>query len=70
MTHCEIGKDETSECERWSIWEWIFTSNPGVFGLVKGYANITGIILIIVLTIMFFCSLPIVRKSGHFLVTK
>ena len=66
MTHCEIATDLVGKCTRWSIWEWLFTVKPGVFGLAGGFANITGILLIIILTIMVICSHPIVRKSGHF----
>ena len=38
----------------------------GMFGLILGIANPTGVALIIIVTIMVICSLPIVRKSGHF----
>jgi hypothetical protein len=31
-----------------------------------GIANPTGVALIAVLTVMVVCSMPIVRKSGHF----
>ena len=33
---------------------------------MPGIANPTGVILIIVLTIMVVCSMPFVRRSGHF----
>ena len=57
---------QASECKRWSVAEWLLTPYPGVFGLIKGYANITGVLLIFVLTIIVICSLPHVRRSGHF----
>ena len=63
---CEIALDEAEPCHRWSIFEWLFTPHHGVFGLVKGAANMTGVALIIILTIMVVCSLPIVRKTGYF----
>ena len=63
---CEKALDEAEPCQRWSIYDWLLTPHHGVFGLAKGYANITGVCLIIILTIMVVCSLPIVRKSGHF----
>ena len=63
---CRRALNKAKECNRWNIFDWIFTSNPGIFGLVGGSANITGVFLIIILTIMVFCSLPFVRKSGNF----
>ena len=41
-------------------------SRPGVFGLIHGVANPTGIALIIILTIMVICSMDFVRRSGYF----
>uniref|UniRef100_A0A1Y1K502 NADPH oxidase 5 n=1 Tax=Photinus pyralis TaxID=7054 RepID=A0A1Y1K502_PHOPY len=46
--------------------EWIFTSKPGLFGLVGGIANPTGIVLVIILLIMFACSQTFVRRGGSF----
>lgn len=46
--------------------EWLFTSKPGLFGLIAGFANPTGIILFVILMIMFICSLPFVRRGGSF----
>ena len=63
---CEIALEEADPCQRWSIFDWLFTPNHGVFGLAKGFANVTGVALITILTIMVLCSLPIVRKSGYF----
>ena len=63
---CKEALSKASECDRWSISEWLFTHKPGVFGLAGGFANITGVLLTIILTVMVICSLPIVRKSGHF----
>ena len=50
----------------WNAGEWLFTANPGVFGLVGGWANPTGFGLIAIITIMTLCSLPFVRKGGKF----
>ena len=50
----------------WTAWDWLMTSNPGLFGLVAGMANPTGIVLLIVLGVMFVCSMKWVRKSGNF----
>ncbi len=51
---------------RYSYWDWMLTTKPGLFGLLPGWANITGVILILALTIMAVCSMPSVRRSGHF----
>jgi len=64
ITHCEAC--ETGE--RWGYADWMFTTQPGVLGLVGGYANPTGVALIIILTVMVVCSMSFVRRSGYFLV--
>ena len=46
--------------------EWLFTWMPHCFGLIPGIANPTGVILIIVLTVMVICSMPFVRRGGFF----
>ena len=51
---------------KWNYGEWLFTSKPGVFGMIGGCANPTGVSLIVILTIMVLCSLPCVRRSGRF----
>ena len=51
---------------KWNYGEWLFTSKPGVFGIIGGCANPTGVALISILTIMVLCSLPCVRRSGRF----
>ncbi|XP_055837078.1 NADPH oxidase 5 isoform X2 [Episyrphus balteatus] len=50
----------------YSLAEWLFTSRPGLFGLIKGWANPTGCALIVILMIMFVCSQPFVRRKGSF----
>ena len=62
---CEISLDNKT-CNRWSLPDWLFTLKPGVFGHISGCANITGVIMTIVLTIIVIFSLPPVRKGGHF----
>ena len=54
------------ESARYSYLEWMFTIKPGLFGLVPGCANITGVILLLSLTIMVIGSMNCVRRSGHF----
>ena len=63
---CKNILTKASTCKRWSVAEWLLTPYPGVFGLIKGYANITGVLLIFVLTVIVICSLPHVGRSGHF----
>ncbi|XP_060064880.1 NADPH oxidase 5-like [Ylistrum balloti] len=46
-------------------WEVLFTTKAGI-GFVGASAFITGWILDVVLVIMVICSLPFVRRSGHF----
>ena len=52
--------------DEYSVAEWLLTTKPGLFGLIGGYANPTGIVLIIILVIMFVCSQPFVRRGGSF----
>ena len=52
--------------DNWSAYNWLLTDQPGLFGLVAGWANPTGVILLLVLAIMFICSMKWVRKSGNF----
>jgi len=51
--------------EPFTYTEWILTKKHGMFGM-GGCANVTGVALMLILVIMFVCSLPFVRKSGHF----
>ncbi|XP_069103028.1 NADPH oxidase 5-like [Argopecten irradians] len=46
-------------------WEVLFTTKAGI-GYVDASAFITGWILDVVLVVMVICSLPFVRRSGHF----
>lgn len=56
------GKDK----ETHDAIEWLFTTEPCLFGLIPGWANLTGWALVGILIIMVLCSLPCVRKSGSF----
>ena len=49
-----------------SLAEILLTECPQKMGLVKGWANPTGVILLIILTLMVICSQAFVRKSGYF----
>jgi predicted ferric reductase len=64
ITHCQ----SCQAGQKWRYSDWMFTSQPGIFGLVGGYANPTGVALIIILTVMVICSMSFVRRSGYFLV--
>ena len=44
----------------------MLTVKPGLFGLLGGVANPTGVGLLAIMIIMFICSLPFVRRTGHF----
>jgi len=50
----------------YTLSEWLFTMKPGVFGLIDGIANPTGVALISILVIMFICSQTFVRRGGCF----
>lgn len=60
MHNPEVNKNN------YTIPEWIFTAKPGLFGLVAGWANPTGVILFVILCIMCVCSLAFVRRGGCF----
>ena len=55
-----------SEASAWTASTWLLTSTPGLFGLVSGVSNPTGVVLCVVLAVMFICSMKWVRKSGNF----
>lgn len=46
--------------------EWLLTSKPGLFGLIGGWANPTGVALMAILCVIVFCSQAFVRRSGFF----
>lgn len=58
--------DPVLNAKNFTLSEWFFTSRPGLFGLISGWANPTGFLLITILTVMFVCSLPFVRRGGSF----
>ena len=65
ITHCQAcvsGYYGSS----WSYTDWIFTTRPGVFGLVGGFANPSGVALLCILTLMVVCSMSFVRRGGYF----
>ena len=58
--YCPDGSAPYSYCD------WMMTGKPMVFGLIHGWANPTGIVLIVLLTVMVICSMPFVRRGGYF----
>ncbi|KAI9577415.1 hypothetical protein GQX74_013658 [Glossina fuscipes] len=61
-----VVNDPKINAANYSIAEWLLTDKPGLFGLVAGCANPTGVSLIVILLIMFICSQPFVRRKGSF----
>ncbi len=48
------------------IVEGLFTTKRGTFGLVPGWANVTGWALLAFLCVMALCALPVFRRKGFF----
>ena len=64
ISHCEACLPGMGQ--RWTYAQWILTTDPGIFGMPHGFANISGLALIMILTIMVIGSLKWVRRSGYF----
>ena len=47
LTHCQACLPDQGY--KWTYAHWIFTTMPGVFGMPSGYAQITGVVLIVIL---------------------
>ena len=58
--------DDILNHDNYTMSEWLLTDHPGRFGLVNGYANPTGVILVFILAIMTICSMKFVRRGGCF----
>ncbi|XP_071869754.1 NADPH oxidase isoform X2 [Bombus fervidus] len=58
--------DEAFNYNNYTMSEWLLTSRPALFGLIGGYANPTGVILIVLLAVITMCSMPFVRRGGCF----
>ncbi|XP_061394612.1 uncharacterized protein LOC133330155 [Musca vetustissima] len=61
-----VVNDPQINAGHYTIGEWLLTDRPGLFGLIPGCANPTGMALFIILLIMFICSQPFVRRKGSF----
>ena len=66
VTLCQVCDPNSGHRGPWTYHEWLFTMKPGVFGLIPGIANVSGISLIIILNVMVVCSMPFVRRGGYF----
>jgi hypothetical protein len=66
VTLCQVCPEDVGYGGPWTLYDWLFTMRPGVFGLLPGIANVTGVALIAVLTLMVLCSMPFVRRGGYF----
>ena len=49
-----------------TVGEWLLTNKPHYFGLIPGWANPTGVILIAILFVMCVCSMHWLRRGGYF----
>ena len=58
--------NSTIGAQPWTVAQWLFSRQPNIFGLIPGTANPTGVALMIILSVMFVCSLPFIRRRGHF----
>ncbi|KPJ03893.1 NADPH oxidase 5 [Papilio xuthus] len=61
-----VVNDPVLNANNYTVWEWVGTTRPGMFGLVGGVANPTGLALVVVLAILSTCSRPAVRRGGSF----
>ena len=50
----------------YSFSDWLFTCKPGLFGMIGGVANPTGVALTVIILVITFCSMKWVRKGGYF----
>ncbi|KAH8269531.1 hypothetical protein KR018_005832 [Drosophila ironensis] len=61
-----VINDPNINAGHYTIGEWLLTDRPGLFGLIPGCANPTGVALLVILMVMFVCSQPFVRRKGSF----
>lgn len=61
-----VVNDPVVNVGNYTLTEWLLTTRPGMFGLCAGWANPTGVAMALILTIIFVCSQPFVRRGGSF----
>ncbi|KAF9798205.1 hypothetical protein SFRURICE_003164 [Spodoptera frugiperda] len=61
-----VVNDPVLNKANYTLSEWLVTEKPGLFGLVPGCANPTGVALAVILLVMFICSQPFIRRGGSF----
>lgn len=61
-----VVHDADINAGNYTMAEWMLTARPGVYGLMDGWANPTGVLMAIILTVIFVCSQPFVRRGGSF----
>eukprot|EP00095_Tigriopus_kingsejongensis_P001891 maker-scaffold287_size221780-snap-gene-0.26 protein:Tk01891 transcript:maker-scaffold287_size221780-snap-gene-0.26-mRNA-1 annotation:"nadph oxidase 5-like isoform x5" len=64
ISYCQFCNE--TDAAPWTLFDWILTDRPQLFGLMPGWANPTGVALITILTVMVAGSLPFVRRGGYF----
>ena len=61
-----IGLIEIQNVEtNYTMWNYLFGVGTDI-GWVGGMAGLTGWFLVIIITIMVVCALPVIRRNGHF----
>ncbi|XP_052743214.1 NADPH oxidase 5 [Bicyclus anynana] len=61
-----VVNDSTLNANNYTVFEWVCTTRPGLFGLCGGCANPTGIALCVALFVLGVSSRPALRKGGCF----
>ncbi|CAG4972387.1 unnamed protein product [Colias eurytheme] len=61
-----VVNDPHLNAHNYTTWEWLSSTKPGLFGLVPGAANPTGLALCVILLVLATCSRAAVRRGGCF----
>ncbi|CAH2251821.1 jg13788 [Pararge aegeria aegeria] len=61
-----VVNDSILNANNYTVFEWVCTTRPGLFGLCAGCANPTGIALCVALFVLGVSSRPALRKGGCF----
>ncbi|KAJ8958730.1 hypothetical protein NQ318_016458 [Aromia moschata] len=60
-----VVNDTVLNAKNFTTSEWLFTSKPGLFGLIGGLANPTGFALLLILCVMCVCSQAFIFYYTH-----